>query len=149
MPQYISASPSRRPATHRLPLMVATLVVLMAGIAVTATILPTNALGSGSIRVTMKAQNHHPIAGRRWPYSVTVRSASGQKLSGTETTHYLFGSTVVGTEKPVNVRFRNGYYRDALIFPTRAIGHRLRVWVVIKTKAGSGSAAWWIVVVKR
>lgn len=96
--------------------------------------------------MTMKGQNHHPIVNKKWKYSVTVRSARGKKLSGTETTHYLYGSTVVGTEKPVNVRFKNGYYHDTLKFPAAAVGHQLRVWVVVRTKDGSGSAAWWIVV---
>jgi hypothetical protein len=149
MAQYIFASPPRRRTRRRLPSIMAALVLLVVGIALSATILPTPALGNSPIRVTLRAQNHHPVAGKRWTYSVTVTTASGRKLSGTETTYYLFGSTVVGHENPINVRFTNGYYHDALIFPAKAMGHPLRVWVVIHTKAGSGSAAWWIVVVKR
>jgi hypothetical protein len=124
-------------------------LALLGALAVTATLLPTAAFAKSSIRVTIRAQNHHPIVKRKWTYSVTVTSARGQKMSGTETTHYLYGSTVVGTERPVNVRFKNGYYHDTLIFPAAAVGHPLRVWVVVRTRDGSGSAAWWIVVVKR
>jgi len=116
---------------------------------VTALLIPTTASAKSSIRVSIKGQNHHPVVNRRWTYSVTVRSASGQKLSGTETTHYLYNGVVVGTEKPVNVRFKNGYYHDTIEFPGAAVGHQLSVWVVVNTRDGSGSAAWWITVVKR
>lgn len=109
---------------------------------------PSHAGAAAAIRVRITAANHHPRVNRKWRYTVTVTSASGRPLSGTETTHYLFNGRVVGTEKPVNVRFRNGVYRDALIFPGRAVGHPLRVWAVVHTRQGSGSAAWWITVVR-
>jgi hypothetical protein len=125
--------------------MVAVLVALVAGL-LTTMALATAASAKASIRVTMKGQNHHPVVNKRWTYSVTVTSARGRRLSGTETTHYLYGSTVVGTEKPINVRFKNGYYHDTIEFPGAAVGHPLRVWVVVKTRYGSGSAAWWIIV---
>ena len=131
------------------PSITAALLALMGTVAMTVTLLPTAAFATTPIRVTIRAQNHHPTVNKKWTYSVTVNSARGQKLSGTETTHYLYGSTMVGTEKPTNVRFKNGYYHDALKFPAAAVGHTLRVWVVVRTKDGSGSAAWWIVVVKR
>ena len=126
-------------------------LVLTAGLPASAVVIPASASASArrSIRVTIKGQNHHPVVNKKWRYSVTVRSASGQKLSGTETTHYLFNGVVVGTEKPVNVRFKNGYYADTIEFPPAAVGHPLSVWVVVSTKDGSGSAAWSITVVKR
>jgi len=143
-----TSSIGRRPASG-LPSIAAALLALIGTFAMTASTLPGAAFATSPVRVTLRAQNHHPIVNKNWTYSVTVTSGRGQKLSGTETTHYLFGSTMVGTEKPVNVRFKNGYYHDALKFPAAAVGHPLRVWVVVRTKDGSGSAAWWIVVVRR
>jgi len=101
------------------------------------------------IHATLVGENHAPTANTNWTYSITVTDARGQKLSGTETTQYLYNGVVVGTEKPVNVRFKNGYYHDTIEFPGAAVGHQLSVWVVVKTRDGSGSAAWWITVVTR
>jgi hypothetical protein len=124
-------------------------IALTAGFIVTAVLIPSSASARSSIHVSISGQNHHPVVNKKWSYTVTVRSASGQKLSGTETTHYLYNGTVVGTEKPVNVRFKNGHYHDTIEFPADAVGQPLRVWVVVSTKDGSGSAAWSITVVKR
>ncbi|MGP0034632.1 MAG: hypothetical protein ACLP4R_08705 [Solirubrobacteraceae bacterium] len=124
-------------------------VALTVGFLVTAVLIPWSASARSSIHVSISGQDHHPVVNKKWSYSVTVRSASGQKLSGTETTHYLYNGAVVGTEKPVNVRFKNGYYHDTIEFPPDAVGQPLRVWVVVNTKDGSGSAAWSITVVKR
>lgn len=121
------------------------ILALVTGLALTA----GPAGGAGGIRVRLTGLNHHPVVGHRWTYWIVVTNSRGQRLSGTETTHYLYNGAVVGTERPVNVRFRNGYYHDTLIFPKAALGHPLRVWTVIKTRQGSGSAAWWIVVVRR
>jgi hypothetical protein len=67
--------------------------------------------------VAIKGKNHHPAVGLKWTYSVSIRGTRRQRLCGTETTYYLYDGSVVGTEKAVNVRFRNGYYHDTLVFP--------------------------------
>lgn len=105
---------------------------------------PTAALAGSPIRVTLACRNHQPVVGKKWVYSVTVTSASGRRLSGTETTQYLYGGEVVGTEKPANVHFSNGYYRDTLKFPGDATGYNLTLRVVVHTKDGTGWADWWI-----
>lgn len=73
---------------------------------------------------------------------VTVTDAEGHRLSGTETTHYTFNGAVVGTEKPQNVRFTDGVYRDTIEFPAAAVGYPLDVQTVIDTSLGSATLEW-------
>jgi hypothetical protein len=68
--------------------------------------------------------------------------ARGQRLSGTETTHYLFNGTVVGTEKPENVRFTDGRYQDTIQFPAAAVGVSLELQAVVDTSIGSITLDW-------
>jgi hypothetical protein len=119
---------------------------LMVGLTAAAALGPAPAVANSRIHVTMTAENHHPVVNKNWTYSVKVTTAAGKKLSGTETTNYLYGGTVVGTEKPVNVRFKDGYYRNTIQFPSDAVGQPLTVDVVVHTKDGSGSATWSITV---
>lgn len=136
--------------TRRSPLLA---LALCLGISLGAVLMQAPASAKSAkkttIRVTIKGLNHHPVVNRKWTYSVTVTTSTGKRPSGTETTHYLYNGAVVGTEKPINVPFRNGYYHDTIEFPSAAVGHPLSVWAVVKTKYGSGSAAWWVVVVTR
>ena len=76
---------------------------------------PSAAVAGSRIHVTLVVQEPSAYRRQEMVYSVTVTSASGQRLSGTETTQYLYGGEVVGTEKPANVHFSNGYYHDTLI----------------------------------
>lgn len=113
------------------------------------TLLP--ALGGASaqaIHATFLGENHHPIVEAPWRYTVTVTGAQGEKLSGRETTHYLYSGVVVGTEKPQNVPFTNGLYRDTVKFPAAATGHPLEVEAVIQTSQGSATPRWPIEVLK-
>jgi hypothetical protein len=80
------------------------------------------AIAASGIRVTITGASHHPIVSKKWTYSVTATTGGGQKLSGTETTEYLYNGSVVGTEKPENVRFKNGSCHDTLLFPAEAVG---------------------------
>ena len=94
------------------------------------------------IRVTLTGQDHAPVVNKPWTYRVTVTDAQGRPLSGTETTHYTFGGTVVGTEKPTNVRFSHGVYRDTIEFPARAVGYPLAVQTVVHTSLGAATRSW-------
>lgn len=110
----------------------------------------SSALAAGSIRVSIEAGNHSPIANKKWNYSLTITSVSGSKLSGTVTTEFLFGGAVVGYQPPENVRFKNGVYHDTLTFPAEAkgfplIGVHLVLEAVVHTAYGSGEASWSIV----
>ena len=101
-----------------------------------------------SIHATLAGESHHPVAGRRWHYRVTVTDAAGKPLTGTETTHYTFGGAVVGTEHPENVNFSRGVYNDTIEFPPAAVGHPLELEVVVHTDAGSATVSWPIEVLK-
>jgi len=94
------------------------------------------------IHATLVGENHAPTANKNWTYSITVTDARGQKLSGTETTQYLYNGVVVGTEKPENVPFKNGYYNDTIQFPAEAVGHPLVVQAVVHTSIGSIDLDW-------
>ncbi|HEX8977369.1 MAG TPA: hypothetical protein VF781_12710 [Solirubrobacteraceae bacterium] len=100
------------------------------------------------MRGTLVGQNHHPTVNVPWTYTVTVTDARGRKLSGTETTQYTFGGAVVGIEKPENVRFTAGVYRDTIEFPPAAVGHPLNVRAVVHTSLGTLTLDWPIVVKK-
>lgn len=114
-----------------------------AGMSSCETLLPTlGATAAEGIQVTIVGESHHPSVGKRWAYTVTVTNGRGEKLSGTETTHYLFSGAVVGTEKPANVPFSDGRYRDTIVFPADAVGHPLEVEAVVDTGQGSGTARW-------
>lgn len=133
----------QRSTVTRSSLVVAALVLAFSLIAFNG-VGRASATARGSVRVTITGTNHDPIVGRNWTYSITVTNARGQKLSGTETTHYLFSGSVVGTEKPVNVHFTNGHYRDTIQFPATSVGEPLTVEAVVRTKDGSGHADWTI-----
>ncbi|MHB1834333.1 MAG: hypothetical protein ACYCXW_05150 [Solirubrobacteraceae bacterium] len=98
--------------------------------------------GLQPLHVTMVADNHAPTVNRPWHYSVSVTGPNGEKLSGTETTHFTYNGIVVGTEKPTNVKFTRGVYHDTLLFPASAVGHSLAVQVVINTRLGSATVSW-------
>jgi hypothetical protein len=97
---------------------------------------------AGPIHATIVGENHAPTVNKNWTYSITVTDAKGQKLSGTETTHYTFNGSVVGTEKPENVPFKNGYYHDTIQFPAAAVGVALDVQAVVHTAIGSITLDW-------
>ncbi len=111
---------------------------------------PTRArpLYTRPIHATLVGQNHTPTVNKNWTYSISVTDAKGHKLGGTETTEYAFNGSVVGTEKPENVPFKNGYYHDTIQFPARAIGIPLDVQVVVQTSIGSVTLDWPIKVQK-
>jgi len=98
------------------------------------------------IDATLVGENHAPTVGKPWTYYVTVTDAQGSKLSGTETTQYTFNGVVVGTEKPTNVRFTDGVYRDTIEFPAAAVGYPLDVQTVIHVSLGTVTRDWPIVV---
>jgi len=100
----------------------------------------------GPVHGTLRGMNHHPKVGKNWTYTVTATDANGRKLSGTETTEYVYGGEVVGHENPTNVHFRNGYYRDTIQFPATAVGYPLSVRVVIHTNRGSITLDWAVTV---
>ena len=100
------------------------------------------------VHVTLVGESHSPIVNQPWKYTVYITDADGRKLGGTETTHYTFSGSVVGTENPQNVRFTDGVYHDTIEFPAQSVGYPLAVQVVVQTSIGRGTASWTIRVKK-
>lgn len=100
------------------------------------------------MRVTLVGQDHAPVVNQPWKYTVTVTDANGRPLSGTETTHYTFNGSIVGTEKPTDVRFTNGVYHDTIEFPPASLGYPLAVQITVHTVLGTATRSWTIKVKK-
>lgn len=110
------------------------LLVASAGLA-----LPTSALASG-FRARLQIGTHTPKVGLQ---SIKVTATrNGHKLSGTVKYQFLYNGTVVSTQP--GGRFRHGVYRDKLDWPRRAVGHRITLQVVAKTRYGTDRLRWWI-----
>lgn len=97
---------------------------------------------TAAIHVTLVGESHQPTVNQPWHYTVTATNAQGSKVSGTETTQYGFNGTVVGTEKPENVKFTGGVYHDTIEFPASAVGFPLTVQATVHTSAGSATGSW-------
>lgn len=117
------------------------------GLAECATVLALSNTGRPQpIHAVLSGENHNPIVNRPWAYTIRVTDAQGNKLSGTETTQYTYSGTVVGTERPTNVKFTAGFYHDTVEFPPPAVGMPLDVHAVVHTSLGSVTLDWPIVV---
>jgi hypothetical protein len=97
---------------------------------------------NGSIRASIHGQNHTPVAGKPWSYSITVTDAAGKPLSGSVSIEFLFSGQVVGHDTPATQPLRRGHLRATLTFPTRSIGIPLDVGALIHTQQGSAKLTW-------
>ncbi len=103
---------------------------------------PVVAASSGDVHASFHGQNHNPVAGQIWDYSVLATDGSGKALSGTVETEFVFNGTVVGRESPSTHPLKNGRLDDTVTFPARALGIPLSVQVVVHTPAGSVTLDW-------
>jgi FlaG/FlaF family flagellin (archaellin) len=102
----------------------------------------TPTVSSGPVHATLKGENHTPIAGKPWTYTVRATSASGKPLSGTVETEFAFAGTVVGRESPPVHKLKNGVLHDKITFPSSAVGHPITLVTVVRTSAGSVALGW-------
>jgi hypothetical protein len=101
--------------------------------------LPTSALAGGFTAV-LHDSTHTPKVGAQ---QITVTATRGrQKLSGSVHYRFLLGKTVVST-KPGH-KFTRGFFRDKLLWPAEAVGHRITLQVVVQTKFGTDYLNWWV-----
>ncbi len=120
------------------------LLLIPAVLATLALVAPSSAAANG-IRVHMHAAGHHPVAGKKWPIKVIVKKRHGRhkaRVSGKVKYNFLLGSEKVAS-RPGH-RFKHGTYHDKLVWPKAAVGHKLKLRVVVKTKHGRGAATWWV-----
>jgi hypothetical protein len=95
---------------------------------------------AGGFTANLYASGHEPRVGR-WPIKVTATRGQ-QKLSGDVNYQFVFQGTVVKREP--GHRFRDGVYRDTLIWPSAAVNHSITLRVVVKTRYGTDYLNWWI-----
>jgi hypothetical protein len=100
--------------------------------------LPASASAAG-FTAHLSAPDHTPKAGRNWPITVTARRGS-HKLSGSVRYEFVFQGQVV-SHQPGH-RFKRGVYRDKLLWPAEAVGHKLTLRVVVKTRYGTDKINW-------
>lgn len=134
-----NSSPAKRknkpkPSTNSVPP-----VALLAG--------PKVSGASGAMHVWLHGQNHAPVIGKLWHYSVLATHGNGQPLSGKVDTEFVFNGTVVGREVPPTHPLKNGRLNDAVTYPARAAGIPLTFRVVIHTPLGSVTLNWPVKVV--
>lgn len=111
---------------------------LVAGVAAVALALPASASAAG-FTARLKAPNHTPTAGKKWPITVTAKRHR-KKLKGSVRYEFLFQGQVV-SHQPGH-RFKHGAYHDKLLWPGAAIGHKLTLRVVVKTHYGTDRIDW-------
>ncbi len=97
---------------------------------------------TGPVHATLHGADHNPTVGKNWPYSVRVSDASGHPLSGTVKIQFVFGGTVVGTDRPAVHPVKNGLWHDNLMYPKAAVGYPLMLQAVVRTSAGSVTLNW-------
>jgi hypothetical protein len=101
------------------------------------------------IHATLVGENHHPIANKLWPYTVTANDANGRPLTGTVDVEFTFSGTVVGHASPPTDPLKDGRWHDSLTFPSRAIGEPIDLQVVVHTQIGSVTLDWPVKTVKK
>jgi len=108
------------------------------------------ALAAGKLRVTITGQDHHPVVGKRWHYSVKVTNAAGKPVACRIHLEFLFGTIVVGQ---VGTHFvKNGFWQETFgapgnpAFPAAARGQKLTLRATVTAKGyARARAGWWIV----
>jgi hypothetical protein len=95
---------------------------------------------AGGFTARLYAAGHQPRVGY-WPIKVTATRGS-QKLSGDVNYEFVWHGMVV-SHQPGH-RFRNGVFRDKLLWPAKAVGHTITLRVVVKTRYGTDYINWWI-----
>lgn len=101
--------------------------------------LPASAL-AGGFKAVLHDSTHTPKVGAQ-AISVTV-TRGRQKLSGSIHYRFLLGKQVVST-RPGH-KFTGGQFRDKLLWPADAVGHRITLQVVVQTKYGTEYLNWWV-----
>lgn len=127
----VSSTPRNRLRRQLLPMALATLVTLA---------LPASAMAS-SFKLTPHIANHTPTIGVKWPITVDVDKGK-TKLSGSVKYQFLFQGSVVSTQPGHS--FKNGVYKDLLLFPASRTpaGITLTIKIEVKTKYGTESLNW-------
>ncbi len=120
-----------------------------------AAIAASSEVNTGPVHGRIVGQSYYPIANKNWSFTVTVTKADGKALSGT--VEIEFTAPALGFKKPVGYdggkgqakathAFTHGRWHETLTFPAQAEGEPLMVQAVVRTKSGSITLDWPIVV---
>ena len=113
---------------------IAVLVVVLGAL-----IVPSAALAR-PFSSTLQAPSHRPHVG---PERIRVTAThNGRGLCGTVSYVYYWKGQKV-SQQPGG-HFCNGVWKDTLRWPARAVGFRLTMGVVVKTRYGTDYDWWWI-----
>lgn len=106
------------------------------------------------LHVVLKGQDHHPVVGKTWSYSVTVTNAAGKPVaSKIHLQMLLAGMSVVG-EVGVHV-VKNGVWKETIVahgpnaFPLTAVGQPLVLQATVTARGYATAKARWPIVVKK
>ena len=132
MQHWLQRLPGRRLRRPLLPLALSLIV---------AAALPASALAA-AFKITPHIANHTPTVNVKWPVELTV-TKGGAKLSGTVVYEFLFSGTVVAVRPQHGAyKFKNGVYRDELLFTPDSKGQQLTLRFVVKTRYGTQRVDW-------
>ena len=108
----------------------------------------SSSVTTGAVRATLTGQDHNPVAGKKWIYTLSVTDAQGHGLPATIETEFALQGAVVGHDTPPTHSLKNGRYKEALKFPASSLGIPLDLQIVIHTKLGSVTVDWPVTVRK-
>jgi hypothetical protein len=107
------------------------------------------------LEVVLKGQDHHPIVGKTWSYSVTVENAAGKPVASKIHLQMLLAPfmSVVGEVGTHTVK--NGVWKETIVahgpnaFPPAAVGQSLILQATVTAKGYGTSKARWPIAVKK
>ena len=106
------------------------------------------------LHVVLKGQDHHPVVGKTWSYSVTVTNAAGKPIACKIHLQMLLnGQFVVGEVGVHNVK--NGVWKETIVahgpnaFPLTAVGQPLVLQATVTAKGYAPAKARWSIAVKK
>jgi hypothetical protein len=122
-------------------------------LSVVVALVPASAVAAPpKLHVVLKGQDHHPIVGKTWHYSVTVTNAAGKPVASKIHLQFLFNGFPVGQIGVHTVK--NGVWQETFGtpghpgFPAAAKGQALVIEAIVTAKGYAVTKAHWPIVVK-
>ena len=104
------------------------------------------------LHVVIRGQDHHPLVGKTWHYSVTVTNAAGKPVASKIHLQFLFNGFPVGQIGTHVVK--NGFWQETFGtpghpgFPAAARTQALVIEAIVTAKGYAVAKAHWPIVVK-
>jgi hypothetical protein len=104
------------------------------------------------LTVVLKGQDHHPLAGKKWHFQVTVTGAGGKRVACRIHLQFLFSGVPVGQVGKFTAK--TGFFQQTLgtpgnqAFPAAAVGQPLVLEAVVTAPGYAAATAKWPLVVK-